>query len=66
MAEGRHDEIAVLRAADGAKDVTALAGDGIQALHECEIAVAGGAEKRVEVGAGVIGNGPPAGTFSGR
>ncbi|TQN62447.1 GntR family transcriptional regulator [Agrobacterium tumefaciens] len=57
MAERRHDDIAALCAAHGAEDVAALTGGGVQALHECEITVAGGAQQRVEVGADGVGKG---------
>src|SRR3546814_2607863 len=65
MAEGRHHEVAAV-AADGADDVPRLAGDGVGAFHQRQIAVRGSTQQRVEVGAGMIGDAhrPSSGPFA--
>src|SRR5579885_2014202 len=55
MAEGRHHKVAVVTP-DGAEDVAWFAGYGVRAFDEREIAGGGGAQQRVEVGAGIVRN----------
>src|SRR3546814_16245263 len=65
MAEGRHHEVAAV-AADGADDVPRLAGDGVGAFHQRQIAARGSTPQRVEVGAGMSGDAhrPSSGPFA--
>ena len=55
MAEGREQEIRAV-APDRADDVADIAGRGVGAFHEREIAIGRGPEQRLKIGAGVIGN----------
>jgi hypothetical protein len=61
VTEGR-DHLVSPIPGDGTDDVAPLAGHGVGAFHQREIAAGGGAQQRVEVDAGVFGNaygGPP-------
>lgn len=55
MAEWRED-VFVVTAADGAKHVTRLACGGVETFHKSKIAIGRGAQQRVEVCAGMIGD----------
>lgn len=55
MAKWREDIVPAVTA-DGSDDIALLARQSVGAFHQRQITVAGGAQQRVEVGAGVIGD----------
>src|SRR5690606_40513848 len=65
MVERREHEIRAVEA-NRAYDVARLAGDGVGALHEREVAVGRGAQERCEIRPRVIGDAHRAPRFPGR
>jgi hypothetical protein len=55
MAEGCEDEITIIPP-HRADDVTRSAGHGVEAFHECEVAVARGAQQGLKIGSGEGGD----------
>lgn len=55
MAEGREEELAAILA-DRADHIAHRAGVRVGAFEQGEITVGGGAQQRLEIGAGMVGN----------